>query len=260
MRIFGRRRRKKQTPPIAALRQQFPDARLEDLETIEAVRAFTMTSPERILALCQAVRYLAQNQIRGDIVECGVWRGGSIMAVLRTLQLLEDTERNIWLFDTFSGMSSPTARDVDHAGKTANELLRAEDPGDAGSVWCRSSLAEVRRNVASCGYPAGQLRYVVGPVEQTLHQEIPERIALLRLDTDWYESTQVELRQLFPRLTAGGVLLIDDYGHWQGCRRAVDEYFREQGICMMLHRIDYTGRIGIQPGAVHAHSVLETVP
>jgi hypothetical protein len=78
-----------------------------------------------------------------------------------------------------------------------------------------------------------------------LQQELPDQIALLRLDTDWYESTRAELDQLFPRLAAGGVLLVDDYGHWQGCRRAVDEYFRDHSIRMMLHRIDYTGRIGI---------------
>jgi hypothetical protein len=230
------------------LRQRFPEVPSDDLETIEAVRNFTMTSAERILALCQAIRYLVQNQIAGDLVECGVWRGGSVMAALRTLKLMNDVERRVWLYDTFEGMSPPTARDVDHQGKTADELLREDRPDDPNSIWCRSSLAEVRKNVAGCGYPAAKLRYVVGPVEQTLPKEKPDRIALLRLDTDWYESTRVELHELFPRLVPGGVLLIDDYGHWQGCRRAVDEFFREHGICMLLHRIDYTGRIGVQAG------------
>lgn len=247
IRIFNRRRRKrKQDKPN--LRQRFPDAAMDDLETIEAVRNYTMTSAERILALCQSIRYLVQHQVAGDLVECGVWRGGSVMAAVRTLKHLNDVERRIWLYDTFEGMSPPTARDVDHLGKTADELLRKDRPDDPSSVWCRSSLAEVRTNVASCGYPAANVRYVVGPVEQTLPKEKPDRIALLRLDTDWYESTRAELQELFPRLVPGGILLIDDYGHWQGCRRAVDEYFRDQGICMLLHRIDYTGRIGVVSG------------
>jgi O-methyltransferase len=240
------RRRKSHSLLGPSLRQQFPDARSEDLETIEAVRTFTMTSAERILALCQAVRYLIQNQISGDIVECGVWRGGSIMAILRTLKQLNACDRRVWLFDTFCGMPAPTARDVDYVGKTAGELLRADRIEDPQSIWCCSSLSEVRANVARCGYPDELVRFVVGPVESTLQVQLPDRIALLRLDTDWYESTRVELDRLFPRLVPGGVLLVDDYGHWQGCRRAVDEYFKKNSICMMLHRIDYTGRIGIR--------------
>ncbi len=248
LRIF-RRRRKPKIDSGPSLRQQFPDAHVEDLETIEAVRPFTMTSSERILALCQAVRYLVHNKIHGNIVECGVWRGGSIMAILRTLKLLNDSERQVWLFDTFGGMPPPSARDVDFTGHTAHELLRASKPDDAESVWCRSSLKEVRANVARCGYPNRQVRFIVGPVETTLQAELPESIALLRLDTDWYESTRVELEQLYPRLVTGGALVIDDYGHWQGCRRAVDEYFEKHSVCMMLNRIDYTGRIGIRHAA-----------
>ena len=244
LRLF--RRRKTQPSFLSGLRQKFPDARSEDLETIDAVRMYTMTSAERILALCQSVRYLVQNRVPGDIVECGVWRGGSIMAVLRTLKLLNACDRRVWLFDTFCGMPTPTARDVDFAGKTAGELLRAHSSDDPQSIWCRSSLNEVRGNVGRCGYPDDLVRYVVGPVETTLQTEHPDCVALLRLDTDWYESTRIELDRLFPRLVPGGVLLVDDYGHWQGCRRAVDEYFKSHSICMMLHRIDYTGRIGIR--------------
>jgi hypothetical protein len=244
LKIF--RRRREPRPTIQSdLRQQFPDAKAEDLQTIEAVRPFTMTSAERILALCQSIRYLVQQDIEGDIVECGVWRGGSMMAALRTLRELDATDRSIWLYDTFDGMPPPTDRDVDFEGSTAHELLRTQRSDDPTSVWCRSALSEVRANIARCGYPDRLIRFVVGPVEVTLQRELPDRIALLRLDTDWYESTRAELNQLFPRLVPGGVLLVDDYGHWQGCRRAVDEYFRNHSIRMMLHRIDYTGRIGI---------------
>jgi hypothetical protein len=86
---------------------------------------------------------------------------------------------------------------------------------------------------------------IAGKVEETLPEHAPESIALLRLDTDWYESTRHELEHLFPRVVAGGVLLLDDYGHWKGSRKAVDEYFAAQGITMLLNRVDYTGRLGI---------------
>jgi O-methyltransferase len=87
---------------------------------------------------------------------------------------------------------------------------------------------------------------VPGRVEETLAFDLPDQIALLRLDTDWYESTKVSLEQLYPRLVPGGVLIIDDYGHWQGCRKAVDDYFYKTDQKILLQRIDYTGRIGIK--------------
>lgn len=99
--------------------------------------------------------------------------------------------------------------------------------------------------MADTGYPIERVRFVEGRVEDTLPVRVPDRISLLRLDTDWYESTRCELEHLFPKLVPGGVLIVDDYGHWEGCRRAVEEYFDENNIPMLLNRIDYTGRIGI---------------
>jgi O-methyltransferase len=83
-------------------------------------------------------------------------------------------------------------------------------------------------------------------VEDTIPASVPEQIALLRLDTDWYESTKCELEILFPRLVKGGVIIIDDYGCWQGARKAVDEYFNKNNIAILLNRMDDTGRIGIK--------------
>ena len=209
-----------------------------------AVAPFTMTSPERIAALVEAVRYVVRHRIPGDIVECGVWRGGSMMAAARTLLDL-DAERRLQLFDTFDGMSPPTAVDRDRSGASAAALLAASDPSTS-SVWARSPLDEVRRNLLATGYPADRVRFVVGRVEDTLPDQAPESIAILRLDTDWYASTRHELVHLFPRLAVGGVLLIDDYGHWQGARQAVDEYLAETGARLFLQRIDVTGRLAIK--------------
>ncbi len=217
----------------------------ETSETIVRVAPFTMTSPERIAALCDAVRYVAANEIPGAIVECGVWRGGSMMAVAETLQQLAAPDRDLYLFDTFAGMTPPSESDTRFDGAEAQQLLEHESREDAKSVWCVSGLDEVAANLATTRYPAEKLHFVPGPVEATLPAAAPEQIAILRLDTDWYESTRHELELLFPRLSPGGVLIVDDYGYWQGARRAVEEYFARNSTAMLLTRIDFTGRIGV---------------
>lgn len=209
-----------------------------------AVAECTMTSPERIAALVEAVRYVSRHAIPGDVVECGVWRGGSMMAVARTLLDLGDLRR-LHLFDTFDGMPPPADVDRDRSGAAAGALMAAADR-DTSSIWARSPLDEVRRNLAGTGYPEDLLTYVVGRVEDTLPANAPATIAILRLDTDWYESTRHELAHLFPRLSAGGVLIIDDYGHWEGARKAVDEYLAATGARILLNRIDVTGRIAVK--------------
>jgi hypothetical protein len=231
--------------PIDAV--AFPDALPEDLETIRAVSEHTMTSAKRIQVLCEATRYISRARIPGDVVECGVWRGGSMMAVARTLLQEGDTERHLHLFDTFEGMTDPTEHDVSIDGTTAAEMMRgAPRSGDRGSVWCVASEEVVRSAICATKYPEERIHLVKGRVEETVPGLAPARIALLRLDTDWYESTRHEMESLFPRLASGGVLLIDDYGHWKGARKAVDEYLRRTGHEMMLHRIDYTGRVGVR--------------
>jgi O-methyltransferase len=223
-----------------------PDFSPEVVRTVEAVRQFTMTSPERICALVQAVEYTVRNDIPGDIVECGVWRGGSMMAIAQTLLSLERTERTLFLFDTFDGM--PPAADVDRnlRGERAAELMERQDRFTSWA-WAVAQIDEVRDNLRSTHYPAERIKYVKGRVEDTIPARAPARIALLRLDTDWYASTRHELQHLFPRLSPGGVLIIDDYGHWQGARRAVDEYIEEHRVPLLLGRIDYTGRMAVKP-------------
>lgn len=230
---------------IEILQNQIPDATPEQLEIVASVGELTMTSPERILALCNAAEYLSQNKIAGDFVECGVWRGGSMAAAARTLINSGDFNRTLWMYDTYDGMSEPTEQDIDLRGQTAQQLMSEQDRADAKSVWCCSPLEQVKTTMAQTGYPTERVKFVSGKVEETLPGTVPDKIALLRLDTDWYESTRCELEYLFPKLVPGGVLIIDDYGHWEGCQRAVDEYFQRNQISMLLNRIDYTGRIGI---------------
>jgi len=215
-------------------------------DTVRAVRPFTMTSGPRVVALCEAVQYVIDARVPGDIVECGVWRGGSMMAIARTLVQRGDWTRHLHLFDTFEGMTAPTDKDVSFFGDTAEHLLNTENRSDASSVWCIASLEEVRDNMESTGFPAAQIHCIKGRVEDTIPEHAPPTIALLRLDTDWYESTRHELEHLYPRLVTGGVLILDDYGHWQGARKAVDEYFAQRGKPPLLQRIDYSGRLAIK--------------
>jgi hypothetical protein len=218
----------------------------EDNETVRFVRPYTMTSPERIRALCSAVRYIEQAGIEGAHVECGVWRGGSMMAVARTLLRLGAASRDLYLFDTFEGMTEPGPQDIALTGETAKSLLSQTARTEDDKVWCYAPIERVAQALALTNYPAERIHLIPGRVEDTLLTAAPERIALLRLDTDWYDSTRHEMQVLFPRLCRGGVLIIDDYGHWQGARRAVDEYVGTHQLKLFLHRIDYTGRISVK--------------
>jgi hypothetical protein len=218
----------------------------ETVDTYKRVKPFTMTTPERIASLVNAVNYLVKNNIQGDFVECGVWRGGSTMAAIDTLLKNGDKSREIYLFDTYEGMSEPTDVDKIVTGTGADHLMETTDREDPTSVWCYSAIEEVQRNVGTLKYPSEKIHFVKGKVEDTIPQTLPGKIALLRLDTDFYESTAHELKHLYPLLVPGGVIIIDDYGHWEGARKAVDEYIEAEKLPLLLNRIDYTGRIGIK--------------
>ncbi len=213
----------------------------------KSCRAYTESTPERMYALYKAVEHVVHSGIGGDLVECGVWRGGSCMLMAMTLMLHRDTSRRIYLYDTFTGMTSPTEKDFFlKDGRKALDMWKGS--GDAvQSRWLAVPMEEVRENILSTGFPEERLVFVKGRVEDTIPGVVPRGVSVLRLDTDWYASTIHELTHLYPLLADGGVLLVDDYGVWAGAREAVDEYFARQGIRMLLNRIDYTGRIGVKP-------------
>jgi O-methyltransferase len=205
---------------------------------------YSMTSRERLYSVFQATRYVVEAGVPGDIVECGVWRGGSSMMAALTLLGLGDTDRRFWLYDTFEGMPAPGAEDVDLQGENAYREWNRNQCGDINE-WCYAPLDEVRSNLLGTGLGEQRFELVEGTVEETIPARAPEKIALLRLDTDWYESTYHELVHLCPRLSPGGVLILDDYGYWGGARKAVDRYMHEQGTTLLLNRIDSTGRLAI---------------
>lgn len=218
--------------------------------TIKRVRRYTLASAQRVAALCDSVEYLVRARVPGAIVECGVWRGGSVMAAALTLNRLGQGDRDLYLFDTFSGMPEPGEADVPSPYDGYSPASRWRRLARSGREWAGVSADRVREAVESTGYPRERIHLVEGMVEDTLPAGAPGQIALLRLDTDWYASTKHELVELYPRLAPGGVLIVDDYGHYAGARRAVDEYFAESGERVLLNRIDYTGRVAVkQPAA-----------
>lgn len=208
---------------------------------------YTMTSKERMFALYKAVEYIINSKIPGDFVECGVWKGGSTMLIALTLLEMKETNRKIYLYDTFTGMSEPTEEDIKVSDKSVRALSHWKKAQEEDfNEWCFSPLPEVKNNMYSTKYPKDKIIFVKGKVEETVPKTMPSKIALLRLDTDWYESTKHELTHLFPLVTKNGVLIIDDYGSWAGSKKAVDEYFSNKS--MLLNRIDDFGRLGIKIG------------
>jgi len=214
---------------------------------IQKVRPYTMTSNERLYGLIESVRYVVNNNIEGDFVECGVWKGGSMMAIAATLQMMGVTNRHLYLYDTFAGMTAPTDNDIDQLNRdAATQLTNEANDKTESVVWAFSGLDEVKKNIASTNYPAEFIHFIEGDVLKTIPATIPNQIALLRLDTDWYESTKHEMEYLFPKLISKGVIIIDDYGFWKGSRKAVDEYLISNKISLLLHRMDETGRSAVK--------------
>lgn len=167
-----------------------------------------------------------------------------MQAAAKTLLSAGDTSRDLYLFDTYEGMPPPTDKDVRQDGESAAELLATRPRED--SVWAVATLDDVQQGFAAVPYPAEKLHFVKGLVEETVPAQAPERISLLRLDTDWYESTRHELEHLYPRLVSGGILIIDDYGQWEGSRAAVEEFLSESGERLLLLRLG-PGRIAVKP-------------
>lgn len=235
----------------------------EYFDIIRQVLPYTLTTPARLFVLIEAVKYVINNNIEGDIVECGVWKGGSMMAAALALLEMNATDRDLYLYDTFKGMTKPSEEDVTICGDTAHEdysyrvkrkapevypyTLKRDDKRDM-SNWCYSSLEEVRKNMFSLRYPRDRIFFIQGRVEDTIPHQVPAGISILRLDTDFYESTKHELEHLFPRVSQGGVLIIDDYGHWLGQKKAVDEYIQEHRTTIFLNRVDFSCRVGVKIG------------
>ena len=248
--LFGSRRRQGRSERrwARSMEKFDPDAQA----IISRVKPYTMLDAENLFVLIQAARYIHRHDIRGAVAQCGVWRGGAIMAIAMTFAQLGVTDRSLYLYDTFTGMTRPT--DEDHrlgsSGDDGTESPRHHfeqaRTGEDSSDWCRAGLDEVNRNLATVPYDQERFVAVEGKVEDTIPRHVPREIALLHLDTDWYASTRHELAHLVPRLVPKGVLLVDDYTNWSGVKKAVDEYLEQTGLPMFLTRVG-TSAVGVRP-------------
>jgi O-methyltransferase len=196
------------------------------MDIVKICKQYSLLSPERLLNNMESTRLVDAGKIPGDIVEVGVFKGGSMLSMMLTC-----TEpRDFYLYDTFEGMTPPIDADVDLTGKKASDILE--------QVMCYAGIEEVKRNIfAHTEVPSERIHFVKGDILK--NEVFPQKIAILRIDTDWYESTKYELEHFYPLVSEGGVIIIDDYGHWKGCRKAVDEFIAGKDITLIP--IDYTG-------------------
>ena len=187
---------------------------------------FSITGHEQMYLLSQAILNTKENNVDGDFVECGVWKGGNIL-LYKLLNDFYSLNKNIFAYDTFQGMVTPEDVDIDYKGESAKKLLLANQKSEnITNIHCFSKIDTVKKNILKYS-KLKNINFIIGPVEKTLllEKNLPKKISILRLDTDWYSSTKIELEVLYPRLVKGGVLIIDDYGYWQGSRKEVDEFF-----------------------------------
>ena len=211
-------------------------------KAVSVIKRNTMVSFERLATLWLQVQHLDKHEIPGDLVECGVWRGGSAgMMALAHLQSRSNASRHLHLFDSWQGMPEPD-RDFDGA-------LAVEYSGGVGGRTlepigrCVAALDEVRQLLErEIAYPPELIHYHVGWFQETLERTQVDKILLLRLDGDWYESTKICLEYLYPRVVKGEIVILDDYGYWAGCRKATDEFIERLSEPVMLHHIDADGR------------------
>lgn len=193
---------------------------------VKTIGQNTMIGWPRLHSLNDSLDQVIADNIHGDFVECGVWRGGC--AALMLSKIIEHRlDKKVWLYDTFQGMSQPTDQDIHMSGYTAKSEFNKLKSGNGFSDWCIASTHEVELTLNKiCPYAERYSKFIVGKVEDTLiiKENIPKSIGLLRLDTDWYESTKIEFETLYPLVSNYGIIIVDDYSDWQGSRKATDEY------------------------------------
>jgi hypothetical protein len=210
---------------------------------VDAIDLIAQT-PAAAVSLLRAVDYVIDSNISGDFLECGVYRGASPILIAKALKRRGITDRKIYMYDTYEGMPEPTQHDVYYTGaRMLDKWDEVKREGSVGSTEMYSTMDEVRSNLSRADYPIENFIMIKGKVEDTIPGVIPDRICLMRLDTDYYTSTKHEFEHLYPRLERGGVLFIDDYGAFAGSRQATDEYLKRNGLTPMLFRVNESVRM-----------------
>lgn len=220
----------------------------QDIVSSIKVNELSMVPDEGLFATLLSCKYVIRNNIPGDFVECGVWRGGCSIIAASTFKS-NNTHKSIFLYDTFKGMTKPSQDDYAINSGELAENQYSQNQKSTHNDWSFASLNDVKRNFKKFGLLDEKIHFIEGDVLLSLRNEalIPDLISVLRLDTDWYESTKIELEVLYPRLSIGGVLIIDDYGYWSGSKKAADEFFNKLPFSPCFHIIDVMGgRIAVK--------------
>lgn len=225
-----------------------PELSVEEIDAIRDIKKnnLTMGSIEKLIDTALACKYILNKNIDGDFVECGVWRGGHSILAKKILEL-NNSNKKVWMFDTFSGMTEPTEVDKKFSSKDKAIKKYTETLNNDFSRWCYSSIEEVKDNCKKASLNLTGINFIKGDILDKLENtKLPNKISFLRLDTDWYESTKKELEYLYPLLVKHGVITIDDYGSWEGSKKAVDEYFLKNNIHLFLQAVTHSQRTAIK--------------
>ena len=230
------------------LDKNLPELSSFEKKLLHDVSGLTMTGPDRIFALMKSIEFIQKNNVKGDFVECGVWRGGNLIIFQKFIDKYK-LKKKIYAYDTFKGMSEPETVDKTFDEKKAkqllNNLMKKKINKKDNILFAYSSKKDVIQNFKT-KTRSNNLKCIEGKVEDTLKikKNLPKKIAILRLDTDWYRSTKIELEKLYPIVQKNGIIIIDDYGYWKGARKAVDEFFKKKNV--VIFKIDFTGRMIIK--------------
>lgn len=193
-------------------------------------KKYTLTPWSHIKWLRNLITDFNNKNINGSVVECGVWKGGCMMTMIMQ-QKKFNQNREFYLYDTFDGMTAPSEKDGIDANIIYNEIIDGkrypEHSEPNTNKWCLAPLEDVKKNINLCKYDKKKIHYIIGDVCETLKNNIPKNIVILRLDTDFYDSTKIELEKLYPNVISGGIIIIDDYYSWKGSKTATDEFIKK---------------------------------
>lgn len=209
----------------------------------EKYNHLTMVPWQGAYAAYSGAKHVAKYNIPGDIVEAGVWRGGIAFIIAETLKHFGSEDRTIYMYDTYAGMSEPTEEDT--KSSTGNSALKKYNlrKKDGYVDWCYASIEEVQEHLEKVPYPKEHFKLVKGKVEDTIPNTAPTQVSLLRVDTDWYESTKHIMEHLFSNLSTHGIFICDDFGKWEGARKAVEEYLSKNNIRIFLNTETCSGNV-----------------
>jgi O-methyltransferase len=208
----------------------------------------TMVTQNHLNFLKNIIKEINDENILGDIIECGVWKGGCSMWMM-ICQKEHGMHRNFYLYDTFDGMTFP---DSDKDPKEAIDIFNKINKGNyerdydkwhTEKKWAYAPIELVKNNINQTQYDESKIKYVIGDVCKTLDTDVPSQISILRLDTDWYTSTKKELDVLFPVVVKNGYIIVDDYYAWKGSRTATDEFLKINKDKISIINTNITGGI-----------------